>query len=173
METKDILKELRRKAGYNSMQNFCSNIDINFSTYQNYESGKRIPTAEILIKLADFYGVTTDYLLGREPSPNPFADLDLSEDDEAEVIAKYMSLPPEIRACMLDVLVQLGDAAKKRQNKTVQSNAQSQSEQIQRNDTYGFSDRAIAKSSESNYKPAPTDEQYNSFEELTDDMLGE
>ena len=97
------------------MQEFCEASGISFSTYQNYETGKRIPTAEILIKLADFYGVTTDYLLGREPAPNPFADLNLSEEDEANVVAKYMSLPPEIRACMLDVLVQLGDAAKKRQ----------------------------------------------------------
>ena len=97
------------------MQEFCEASGISFSTYQNYETGKRIPTAEILIKLADFYGVTTDYLLGREPAPNPFAELNLSEEDEANVVAKYMSLPPEIRACMLDVLVQLGDAAKKRQ----------------------------------------------------------
>lgn len=128
METKDILKSLRKKAGYNSGQEFCKAADISFNTYQNYEAGKRTPTAEILIKIADFYGVTTDYLLCREPAPNPFANFNLSEDDEAEVAAKYMSLPPEIRACLLDVLIQLGDAAKKRQIKSVQSNAQSQSE---------------------------------------------
>lgn len=128
METKDILKSLRKKAGYNSGQEFCKAADISFNTYQNYEAGKRTPTAEILIKIADFYGVTTDYLLGREPAPNSFADFNLSEDDEAEVAAKYMSLPPEIRACLLDVLIQLGDAAKKRQTKSVQSNVQSQSE---------------------------------------------
>lgn len=127
METKDILKSLRKKAGYNSGQEFCKAADISFNTYQNYEAGKRTPTAEILIKIADFYGVTTDYLLCREPAPNPFANFNLSEDDEAEVAAKYMSLPPEIRACLLDVLIQLGDAAKKRQAKSVQSNAQSQS----------------------------------------------
>ena len=128
METKDILKSLRKKAGYNSGQEFCKAADISFNTYQNYEAGKRTPTAEILIKIADFYGVTTDYLLCREPAPNPFANFNLSEDDEAEVAAKYMSLPLEIRACLLDVLIQLGDAAKKRQIKSVQSNAQSQSE---------------------------------------------
>ncbi len=128
MEIKDILKSLRKKAGYNSGQEFCKAADISFNTYQNYEAGKRTPTAEILIKIADFYGVTTDYLLCREPAPNPFANFNLSEDDEAEVAAKYMSLPPEIRACLLDVLIQLGDAAKKRQIKSVQSNAQSQSE---------------------------------------------
>lgn len=115
METKDVLKSLRKSNGFTTMQEFCEASGISFSTYQNYETGKRIPTAEILIKLADFYGVTTDYLLGREPAPNPFAELNLSEEDEANVVAKYMSLPPEIRACMLDVLVQLGDAAKKRQ----------------------------------------------------------
>lgn len=117
METKDILKTLRKSKGFTNMKDFCESADISINTYQNYETGKRVPTAEILVKLADFYGVTTDYLLGREPAPNPFADLNLSEDDEKEVMDKYMSLPPEIRACMLDVLIQLGDAAKKRSGK--------------------------------------------------------
>lgn len=31
-----------------------------------YERGKREPTASSLEKIADFFGVTTDYLLGRE-----------------------------------------------------------------------------------------------------------
>ncbi len=74
METKDILKSLRKSNGYSTMQEFCAAADISFSTYQNYESGKRVPTAEILVKLADFYGVTTDYLLGRPDAKAP-ADL--------------------------------------------------------------------------------------------------
>ena len=64
----------------------------------------------------DFYGVTTDYLLGREPAPDPFADLNLNKESEEDVINKYMSLPPNIRACLMDVLLQLADAAKQRQN---------------------------------------------------------
>ena len=70
----------------------------------------------MLIKLADFYGVTTDYLLGREPAPDPFANLGLCEESEEDVIDKYMSLPPNIRACLMDVLLQLADAAKQRKN---------------------------------------------------------
>ena len=31
-----------------------------------YERGEKIPSVEVLIILADFFGVTTDYLLGRE-----------------------------------------------------------------------------------------------------------
>lgn len=110
METKEILKKLRKSQDL-TMQEFCAKSGISINTYQNYETGKRIPTADILIKLADFYGVTTDYLLGREPPPNPFADLDLPPESEKEVLDKYMSFPPEIRACLLDALRKLGAAA--------------------------------------------------------------
>ena len=89
-------------------------LGMHKTTYTNYEQGKREPNGDKMVTIANLFNVTTDYLLGREPAPNPFADLNLSEEDEANVVAKYMSLPPEIRACMLDVLVQLGDAEKKR-----------------------------------------------------------
>lgn len=112
METKEILKSLRKSKGFTNMKDFCEAINISINTYQNYESGKRIPTADILIKLADFYGVTTDYLLGREPAPDPFGNLGLEEESEKKVLEKYMSFPPEIRACLLDVLVKLGETAK-------------------------------------------------------------
>lgn len=121
MEIKDVLKSLRKSNGFKTMQDFCEESGISFSTYQNYETGRRVPTVEMLVKIADFYGVTTDYLLGREPAPDPFADLNLNKESEEDVINKYMSLPPNIRACLMDVLLQLADAAKQRQN-----NAQSQ-----------------------------------------------
>ena len=114
MKRGQILKELRKERGLNQIQ-LAKFIGVSVQAYQKYEYGTAEPTFDSVCKLADFYNVTADYLLGREPAPNPFADLNLSEEDEANVVAKYMSLPPEIRACMLDVLVQLGDAAKKRQ----------------------------------------------------------
>lgn len=116
MEIKDVLKSLRKSNGFKTMQDFCEESGISFSTYQNYETGRRVPTVEILVKIADFYGVTTDYLLGRESAPDPFADLNLNKESETNVIDKYMSLPPNIRACLMDVLLQLADAAKQRQN---------------------------------------------------------
>lgn len=116
MEMKNVLKTLRKTRGYTSAKDFCKAIGISFSTYQNYESGSRVPTVEMLVKIADFYGVTTDFLLGREPVPDPFADLNLNKESEEDVINKYMSLPPNIRACLMDVLLQLADAAKQRQN---------------------------------------------------------
>lgn len=43
-------------------------IMVKGSSYQRYEYG-RIPTAEILCKLADFFDVSTDYLLCRTDKP--------------------------------------------------------------------------------------------------------
>lgn len=41
----------------------------------NWESGRRLPTIDALEKMADLYGVSTDYLLGRMDSAQPFGNL--------------------------------------------------------------------------------------------------
>lgn len=110
----NVLKALREASG-ESMSEAADALNIAKSTYASYEYGKREPNIEMLTKIANHYNVTADYLLGRESAPNSFAELNLSKESEEDVINKYMSLPPEIRACMMDVLVQLGDAAKSRQ----------------------------------------------------------
>ena len=112
METKEILKSLRKSKGYNNAMDFCEASGISYSTYQNYEAGKRLPTAEILMQIAKFYGVTTDYILGMEPAPNPFADLGLDEAGEQEMLRQYMSFEPEVRAILMDALIKLADSAK-------------------------------------------------------------
>lgn len=38
-------------------------------TYQRYENGEREPSASTLSALADFFDVSTDYLLGRSNNP--------------------------------------------------------------------------------------------------------
>ena len=40
--------------------------------YSHYESGKRDIPTEVLMKLADFYGVSVDYLLGRTRQRKPY-----------------------------------------------------------------------------------------------------
>lgn len=45
-------------------------LGINQRTYSQYELGNRQIPLEALIKLADFYGVSVDYLLGRTDEPN-------------------------------------------------------------------------------------------------------
>ncbi len=43
---------------------------ISMKSYCRYESGEREPTASVLVRIADFYNVTTDYLLGRSDEKN-------------------------------------------------------------------------------------------------------
>ena len=42
---------------------------ISLRTYQRYENGEREPSASTLVALADFFNVSTDYLLGRTNNP--------------------------------------------------------------------------------------------------------
>ena len=59
------LRELRKNAGL-TQQELAEKIDLNSITYSNYEKGSREPSTDILINIADFYGVSLDYLCGRE-----------------------------------------------------------------------------------------------------------
>jgi len=40
-------------------------INVPQRTYAYYESGQRMIPPQVLLRLADFYGVSVDYLLGR------------------------------------------------------------------------------------------------------------
>lgn len=112
---KNNIKAAREKQGLTQQE--CADLfDVKLRAWQTYEQGVSEPKFEVLCKIADLFGVTTDYLLGREPAPDPFADLNLNKESEEDVIDKYMSLPPNIRACLMDVLLQLADAAKQRKN---------------------------------------------------------
>lgn len=102
-----ILFELRRNRNINQ-STIADHLGISQQAYLKYEKGDADPTIDTLIKIANFYNVPIDYLLGLEPAPNPFSEMELSEEDEEEVWKKYKSFPPEGRAFLLNVLRQLG-----------------------------------------------------------------
>lgn len=58
------LKECRLEKGYTQAE-AANYSDITEHTYQNYELMARQPKLEILIRIADVYGVSLDYLVGR------------------------------------------------------------------------------------------------------------
>jgi len=64
------LKLLRESAGY-SQYSFASEIGVAQSTVGMWESGRREPDHKTTQKLADFFDVTLDYLLGKSDTPNP------------------------------------------------------------------------------------------------------
>ena len=72
----DILKfenirKLRIDRGYTQDQ-IAKLLDIKQNTYSQYEVGTLNYPVDALIKLADFYGVSVDYLLGRTEIKTPY-----------------------------------------------------------------------------------------------------
>lgn len=64
MKLAERLKELRK--GKNLRQeDVAKALDIAVRSYCRYEYGEREPNVSVLWRMADFYGVTIDYLVGR------------------------------------------------------------------------------------------------------------
>lgn len=58
------IRELRIKCGM-SQKEFAAILNVAPNTYNQWETGKRQPDYNTLKKIADYFGVTTDYLLDR------------------------------------------------------------------------------------------------------------
>lgn len=61
------LREIRRSRRL-TQKVLAEQIGCSVGAYSKYETGDREPPLDILNKLADFYGVSVDYLVGREAS---------------------------------------------------------------------------------------------------------
>ena len=64
METGAILTALRRERGLGQKE-MAAYLSLSTGTISNYENGVHSPDLNTLCRLADYFGVTTDYLLGR------------------------------------------------------------------------------------------------------------
>ncbi len=62
------LRELRKRCGI-TMKELGQVIGVAESTISQYETGKRQPDYETLLKLGEYFGVSVDYLLGAEKKP--------------------------------------------------------------------------------------------------------
>lgn len=122
IDVSERLKQIRKERKL-TIQEVCDGADIAVRTYQNYEYGKREISVEALFKLAQFYNVTTDYLLGREPAdkqPNPITQL-TNEEMEQRLLKAYFSLPDKLRNDFLKGMAeQLGMEREVAQNGIIQ-----------------------------------------------------
>ncbi len=58
------IKKLREKRNVTQVR-LSTAVDVAQETISAYESGKSMPSADTLVKIADFLNTSTDYLLGR------------------------------------------------------------------------------------------------------------
>ena len=64
------LTDLRNKKGLTRVQ-LAEDLHIPMTTLRNYEQDQREPGHKFLVDAAQYFGVTTDYLLENEKSPVP------------------------------------------------------------------------------------------------------
>lgn len=109
MKVNETLKKLR--ATKNLSQNDLANLlEVSLSSYQKYEREKNsvMPSLEVLMKVADFYQVSIDYLLGRGSDEPESIDRLAGEFNmtalEKRILDNYLSLPPNLRENLMDFL---------------------------------------------------------------------
>lgn len=64
------LTKLRNEKRLTRVQ-LAEELDIPMTTLRNYEQDEREPGHKFLLKVAHYFGVTTDYILENEKSPAP------------------------------------------------------------------------------------------------------
>ena len=59
------LRAIRKEKGYSQVK-VSMDLNISREAISNYETGKRCPNIEMLIKFSDYYNVSIDYLIRGE-----------------------------------------------------------------------------------------------------------
>ncbi|EMG32451.1 helix-turn-helix domain-containing protein [Streptococcus oralis] len=84
------LKKLR-KEGKLTQKDIATFLNISQPAYQQFESGKKKMNLETMEKLADYFNVSTDYLLGKTDIPDP--DLEVDIDNAIDNSVAYDGTP--------------------------------------------------------------------------------
>ncbi len=104
------IQQLRKEKGM-SQDNLSAFLEVAQVTVSQYESGRSYPSVSVLLKMAEFFDVSTDYILGLSDIRGVLKS-GITTDDEAEVINNYRSLPPSERALVRAYMQALCDKKK-------------------------------------------------------------
>ena len=78
------------RKGLNLTQNeMAEKLEIPRATYQSYENGRNQPNIETLIKMADFFGVSVDTLIGHDAK---IVDLQTVSKNQKYIIEKVVNI---------------------------------------------------------------------------------
>lgn len=103
-----------------TQMDFAARLGITGSSVSAYENGTRLPSYEVLVKIADALGVTTDELLGRKKNDKVIIDVTDLTPRERNVIQEMINLltekeekNPTIKATPVSTTVNTGYGLKK------------------------------------------------------------
>lgn len=85
-------------------------LELSQETISGYETGKAIPPADVLMKLADLFNTSLDYLLERTDNKEfrPLMKSDLTE-KERELVALYREISSDKKERAIGLMMGLKD----------------------------------------------------------------
>ena len=101
------LKELRIERAL-TQWDVANGIQTGQRNISRWEKGEVLPTSDFIIKLADFFGVSADYLLGRSDdfgNVAVFSSSPVLSDEEQQLVEMYRSLSPDMKKAARDVFI--------------------------------------------------------------------
>lgn len=110
------LKELRRINNLRQ-KDVAEFLNISLTGYASWEQGLSEPNIENLIKLADYYNTTVDYLVNREEEDGRIIIQEPElPNDEKKLLDDYRALSPELKALSRDYFKSLNALNKSNTN---------------------------------------------------------
>lgn len=105
------LRELRHNLN-KKQKEIAQELNLSVQVYCNYENGLREPSFDTLTKLADYFDVSVDYLLGRTENKETVSTENLFKtkkapeslsDDEQELLKQYNLLDSHSKTALLEL----------------------------------------------------------------------
>lgn len=142
-----LLKELRKSKKLNQSF-FAEMLGISLTAYQKYEYGTAEPTFDAISKLADFYNVSVDYLLGRETNKQidyiqQLADEKGLDSSQRGILAAFCYMDDAGREKLLDSIEKIHNYKKSRRE---------QEQTVKQSTTLGTLEDQMEEAAESNHK---------------------
>jgi len=102
------LFELRQSRNI-TQQRLAIELGIDQTSISSYECGKYLPTVEVLVKIAEYFGVSTDYLLGLSEVKSPLKTT--QNDRDTYFLSLFKTLPSTYQERAIGYLEALKDVA--------------------------------------------------------------
>ena len=98
------LRELRKNKNINQ-QKLSNYLGYGYTAVANYESGRNEPAIDTLCKIAEYFDVTVDYLIGLSDEPVIMNALSISE---ARLLETYRELNEENKQLIMEMIGIIG-----------------------------------------------------------------
>jgi transcriptional regulator with XRE-family HTH domain len=106
MKFQYVLKELRTNKKMTQAE-LAEAIKTKRANIGNWESGRVSPDYSMVVKLAEFFGVTTDYLFGNNYNVTKDMPVIVFSQEDVDLVKRVRALPPVGQKMMMETLKNL------------------------------------------------------------------